>query len=136
MARDPEGHGTRRRRQDYSLAEVTRELGIVSHTVLAHGLDAFEDEHPGADKGELRRARQRILAFFEDTLSGSIKQYVDRQHEERDRLHAQLRAADGALTATAQAGRDRLSDLFRPGTIPQGLSRDATNTLVPEPAVS
>ena len=112
VARDAESHGAHRWQQDYSLAEVVQELSIVCRLVLEAGLDAFEDAHPADSRGELRRARARILQFFEDTAAGSIKQFVQKQHGERDALHEQLRQADHALAAAVQSERDRLADVF------------------------
>ena len=76
--RHMDSHGQERWRQDYSLAEVVQELGIICRVVLVHGLNAFEDAHPDAPKAELRQAQEQILRFFEDTL-GRQRPAVRRQ---------------------------------------------------------
>ena len=92
--------------------EVVQELGIVCRLVLEAGLDAFADAHQDTPLGELRRARACILQFFEDTAAGSIRQFVQKQHEEHDTLHERLGQADRALAAAVQSERDRLADVF------------------------
>ena len=111
--RHTDSHGQERWRQDYSLAEVVQELGIICRVVLVHGLNAFEDAHPDAPKAELRQAQEQILRFFEDTSAGSVRQYAVKQHEQLDALNQQLREADRSLASAAQAERDRLADVFK-----------------------
>ena len=111
--RHTDSHGRERWRQDYSLAEVVQELGIICRVVLVHGLNAFEDAHPDAPKAELRQAQEQILRFFEDTSAGSVRQYAVKQHEQLDALNQQLREADRSLASAAQAERDRLADVFK-----------------------
>ncbi len=111
VARDAESHGQHRWQQDYSLPEVTRELSIVCRLVLEHGLDAFEDAFPVTSKQELRRARERILRFFEDTAADSVQEYTRRQRERLEVLHEQLREADRALAAAARFERDQFCQL-------------------------
>ncbi len=113
IASDTESHGRERWRQDYTLAEVVQELGIICRIVLVHGLNAFEDAHPAAPKAELRQAQEQILRFFEDTSAGSVRQYAIKQQEQLATLDAQLREADRSLAAAAQAERDRLADVFK-----------------------
>ena len=111
VARDAESHGQHRWQQDYSLPEVTRELSIVCRLVLEHGLDAFEDTHPATPRQELRRARERILRFFEDTAADSVRRYARKQHERLETVHEQLREADRALAAAARFERDQFCQL-------------------------
>ena len=112
VARDAESHGAHRWQQDYSLREVVQELGIVCRLVLQRGLDAFEDENPDAPRTELRRARECVLRFFEETSAASVRRYVDQQHAKQDALHAQLRAADQVLARALQSEHDLLADVF------------------------
>ena len=113
IAHNTESHGQERWQQDYSLAEVVQELGIICRIVLVHGLNAFEDAHPAAPKAEVRRAQEQILRFFEDTSAGSVRQYSIKQHEQLDTLNQQLREADRSLSSAARAERDRLADVFK-----------------------
>ncbi len=111
VARDAESHGQHRWQQDYSLPEVTRELSIVCRLVLEHGLDAFEDAFSATSRAELRRARERILRFFEDTAAESVEEYTRRQRERVEALHEKLREADRALAAVARFERDQFCQL-------------------------
>ena len=97
--RDAEAHGLHRWQQRYELEEVLEELGIVSRILLAHGLDAFADEHPGTPKEQLRGGRERILRFFEDAAAGSVRQYVQRTSQ-------QLREQDLALSEQRRLALD------------------------------
>lgn len=111
IARDAESHGQNRWQQNYSLPEVTRELSIVCRLVLEHGLDAFEDAFAATPTLELRRARERILRFFEDTAADSVEEYTRRQRARVEALHEQLREADRALAAAARFERDQFCQL-------------------------
>ena len=125
--RDAEAHGEHRWRQHYSLEEVLLELGIVSRHVLAHGLDAFADAHPGTPADQWRGARERILRFFEDAAAGSVRRYAQRNsqevnlREERHRLAIEG-AHQGTFTWELPSRRvhwnQRLKELFflPPGT--------------------
>ncbi len=65
--------------------------------VLVHGLDAFEDAEPDTPKPGLRRVRECILRFFEETATASIEQFVEEQHKQLQLLNERFQAAGESL---------------------------------------
>lgn len=113
LARDAERHGEHRWQQQYDLEEVLKELGIVCRVLLRESLDVFEREHPDTPKEQLYEARERILKFFEEAAAGSVRRYTDKQREQLNTAHGEVRDADHAAAAVVQSDLDRLADVFQ-----------------------
>lgn len=103
---DAESHGRHRWQQDYSLGELLRELGIVRHMILVHGLDAFEDGSASLSRAGRRRIRECILRFFEETAAASTEQFVAEQHQQLQVMNSRLQEAGRSLKAV----NDRLNE--------------------------
>ena len=62
--------------QGYELVEVIRELGIVHRSILDHGIEKFFEDNFQWVNG-INDARRNLGAFFEDSIAGSVQQYVE-----------------------------------------------------------
>ena len=82
-------HGMTRWQQGYELVEVIRELEIVHRSILEHGIEKFFEEK-SQWVNSISNARRNLGAFFEDSIAGSVQQYVENFTE-------QLRSANGKL---------------------------------------
>ena len=69
-------HGMTRWQQGYELVEVIRELGIVHRSILDHGIEKFFEDNFQWVNG-INDARRNLGAFFEDSIAGSVQQYVE-----------------------------------------------------------
>ena len=119
-------HGCYRWQQDYRLDELSRELNIVRRIVLRDGVRAFCRERADADGAEIDHAHDLIERFFEDTVIGSVEQFVSEQQERWRVANGQLQAAGHAL----EAANERLNqaDSARLGLI-RNVSHDLRNIL-------
>ena len=74
-------HGETRLQQDYHLAELIREIGIVHGSIVDHGLEQFLLTHPhyANSAGGCSRV---VGKFFEDSVVGSVQRYVDKFNED------------------------------------------------------
>ena len=88
-------HGMTRWQQGYELVEVIRELGIVHRLILDHGIEKFFENNFQWVNG-INNARRNLGAFFEDSIAGSVQQYVENFTE-------QLRSANAKLLKTNES---------------------------------
>ncbi len=82
-------HGMTRWQQGYELVEVIRELEIVHRSISDHGIEKFFEEK-SQWVNSISNAQRNLGAFFEDSIAGSVQQYVENFTE-------QLRSANGKL---------------------------------------
>jgi signal transduction histidine kinase len=90
-------HGMTRWQQGYELVEVIRELGIVQGSVLEHGIETFFAENPDWISG-VHHARRNLVAFFEDSVAGSVQRYVENFTEKLQTANAKLQIANENLS--------------------------------------
>lgn len=90
---DAEKHGAHRWEQGFHLDELLRELNIIRMLVMRDGLEAFRHACPGC-RPALDRARDVIIAFFEETTIGSVEQYMREQQGHLESLNEELSRVD------------------------------------------
>ena len=90
-------HGMTRWQQGYELVEVIRELGIVQGSVLEHGIETFFAENPDWISG-VHHAQRNLVAFFEDSVAGSVQRYVENFTEKLQTANAKLQIANENLS--------------------------------------
>ena len=90
-------HGMTRWQQGYELVEVIRELGIVQGSVLEHGIETFFAENPDWISS-VHHAQRNLVAFFEDSVAGSVQRYVENFTEKLQSANAQLQIANENLS--------------------------------------
>jgi signal transduction histidine kinase len=95
-------HGMTRWQQGYELVEVIRELSIVQRSILEHGLGQFFAGKSRRGKGG-ENARRDLDTFFEDSVAGSVQQYVDNFTEQLRSTNAKLLVANENLNRIDEA---------------------------------
>jgi signal transduction histidine kinase len=86
-------HGMTRWQQGYELVEVIRELGIVQGSVLEHGIKSFFAENPDWISS-VHHAQRHLVAFFEDSVAGSVQRYVENFTEKLQTANTKLQIAN------------------------------------------
>jgi signal transduction histidine kinase len=69
-------HGNLRWKQRYRLVELVREFGIAHRLLVREGLGTFLPLFPQFST-EVEECRDLLSQFFEDSVTGSIEQYVE-----------------------------------------------------------
>jgi signal transduction histidine kinase len=90
-------HGMTRWQQGYELVEVIRELGIVQGSVLEHGIKTFFAENPDWISS-VHHAQRNLVAFFEDSVAGSVQRYVENFTEKLQTANVRLQIANENLS--------------------------------------
>jgi signal transduction histidine kinase len=90
-------HGETRAGQNYNLAELIREIGIVHSVIVDDGLEPFLLARPdlAGSAGSLSKA---IGTFFEDSVVGSVQRYVGKFNDDSRLVNEKLRAANERLS--------------------------------------
>jgi signal transduction histidine kinase len=90
-------HGMTRWEQGYELVEVFRELGIAQRSLLDHGIETFFEKN--SQWGDsIHHARRILSGFFEDTVAGSVQQYVENFTDQLRSANAKLLIANENLS--------------------------------------
>jgi signal transduction histidine kinase len=90
-------HGETRAAQNYHLAELIREIGIVHSVIIDEGLAPFLLDRP--DLASISGTFSKIIGtFFEDSVVGSVQRYVDKFNDDSRLANEKLRAANRRLS--------------------------------------
>jgi signal transduction histidine kinase len=89
-------HGTTRWQQGYDLVEVIRELALVERSILDHGIKKFFQENSQWVES-IDIARRILDSFFEDSVVGSVRRYVENYTEQLQSANAKLQIANENL---------------------------------------
>ncbi|MBV9643876.1 MAG: HAMP domain-containing histidine kinase [Verrucomicrobia bacterium] len=90
-------HGMTRWQQGYALVEVIREVGIVQRSILDEGIERFFEENSQWSES-VHDVRRNLGGFFEDSVAGSVQQYVENFTEQLRNANAKLLIANENLS--------------------------------------